>query len=112
MGDQDRRIKRAPLTIASELLMFHLVTATGELNGSNAHDLERKLIQLEADGRSVIVLDLRQLELIDSTGLAVILRAHRRMADNAHSLSIVRPQGQVGRAFELTGLDQVLAFAD
>jgi anti-sigma B factor antagonist len=112
MSDQVRRIERGLLTLSSEPQSFHLVKLVGEMDGSNAHDLEDELIRLENDGRSEIVLDLSQLKFIDSTGLAVILRAHRRMTGNSHRLSIVRPRGQVGRTFELTGLDTALSFAD
>jgi anti-sigma B factor antagonist len=112
MGDQSRRIERGSLTIVSEPQTGHLVTVTGEMDGSNARDLEDELIRLGNDGRSGIVLNLSGLEFIDSTGLAVIVRAHRRMRIHGHALGVVRPQGQVGRAFELSGLDKVLSFAD
>jgi stage II sporulation protein AA (anti-sigma F factor antagonist) len=56
------------------------------------------------------VLDLRELEFTDSTGLAVIMRAHGRAKNDGHALRVLRPQGQVGRVFERSGLDEVLAF--
>jgi anti-sigma B factor antagonist len=58
------------------------------------------------------VLDLRELEFIDSTGLAVILRADTRAKNDGHVLRVLRPDGQVARIFELTGLDEVLAFGN
>ncbi len=112
MSDQARFIERGLLTISSQPHTAHLVTVSGEMDGLNARDLEDELIRLEGDGRSQIVLDVSRLEFIDSTGLAVIVRAHRRMAKKDHSL-IVRPQGQqVVRAFELSGLDKALCFVD
>ena len=72
---------------------------------------EDELIRLERDGCSQIVLNLGRLELIDSTGLAVIVKAHRRMEKKDYSLIVVRPQGQQARrAFELSGLDKTLSF--
>jgi anti-anti-sigma factor len=111
MSDQPRSIERGLLTIRSESEAAHLVTVSGEMDGSNARDLEDELIRLEEEGRSQIVLNLSGLELIDSTGLAVIVRAHRRLEKKGHSLIVLRPQGQQARrAFELSGLDQVLSF--
>jgi anti-sigma B factor antagonist len=107
MSDEARRIERGSLTVLSE---SHVITLTGEMDGSSAKALEEELLRLEATGAERIVLDLSRLQFIESTGLAVILRAHRRTEKNRHSLSIVRPQGQVGRAFELSGLDEVLSF--
>ena len=101
------------LTISSEVhASAYFVRVGGEMDGSNARDLEDELIRLGKDGRSEMVLDVSSLEFIDSTGLAVIFRADRRMEKDGRSLILVRPQGQqVGRAFELSGLDQALSFA-
>jgi anti-anti-sigma factor len=112
MSDQARLIERGLLTISSEPhTAAHLVTASGELDGFNARELEDELIRLERDGCSQVVLNLGRLELIDSTGLAVIVKAHRRMEKMDYSLIVVRPQGQQARrAFELSGLDKTLSF--
>ena len=110
MTDQPRRIDRGLLTIRIEPQDVYLVALDGEMDGSNARDLELELIRIEATGVSRIVLDLSQLEFVESTGLAVIVRAHKRAKRDGHSLGFVRPQGHVGRTFELTGLDQELSF--
>jgi anti-anti-sigma factor len=112
MSDPARLIERGLLAISSEPhTVAHLVTASGELDDSNARELEDELIRLERDGCSQIVLNLSRLELIDSTGLAVIVKAHRRMEKKDYSLIVLRPQGQQARrAFELSGLDKTLSF--
>jgi anti-sigma B factor antagonist len=112
MSDQSRRIERGLLTILCEAhATAYLVTVGGEMDGSNARDLEDELIRLGKDGRSEIKLDLSRLEFIDSTGLAVIFRADRRMERDGKSLTLVGPQEQqVGRAIELSGLDKTLSF--
>lgn len=58
------------------------------------------------------MLDLRELEFIDSTGLAVILRADTRAKNDGHVLRVLRPDGQIRRVFELSGLDELLAFGN
>ena len=112
MSDQARSIERGLLTILSEPHgTAALVTVSGEMDGSNARDLEDELIRLEKEGRSQIVLDVSRLEFIDSTGLAVIVRAHRRIERDGRILILVRPEGQqVVTAFELSGLDKALFF--
>jgi len=89
-----------------------LVTLEGEMDAPNAAALEDELLRIEATGVSRIVLDLSSLELIVSTGLAVILRAHERAEDNGHAFGVRRPRGHVLRTFELSGLDQELDFVD
>jgi anti-sigma B factor antagonist len=110
MPDEPQRIAQGLLTIRSEPQDAHLVSLHGELDGATAKALEDEFIRVEATSVSRIVLDLRELEFIDSTGLAVIMRAHGRAKNNGHVLRVLRPQGQVGRVFELCGLDEVLAF--
>jgi anti-sigma B factor antagonist len=112
MTDQPRRMEHGLLTIRSEAQNAHLVMLHGELDGANAKSLEDELIRIEATSVSRIVLDLGGLEFIDSTGLAVIVRAHGRAKNDGHVVRVLRPQGQVGRAFELTGLDELLAFGN
>jgi anti-sigma B factor antagonist len=106
------RIGQSLLTIRREPQNAHLVSLHGELDGATAKELDAEFIRIEATSVSRIVLDLRGLEFIDSTGLAVILRADTRAKNDGHVLRVLRPDGpnrQVGRAFELSGLDAVLA---
>ena len=112
MTDEPRRIKQGLLTIRSEPQDAHLVSLHGELDGATAKELEAEFIRIEATSVSHIVLDLRELDFIDSTGLAVILRADTRAKNDGHVLRVLQPQGQVARIFELTQLDEVLAFGN
>ena len=112
MPDEPGRIVQGLLTIRSEQQDAHFVSLHGELDGQNAKALEDEFIRIEATSVSRIVLDLSELEFIDSTGLAVIVKADRRAKNDGHVLRLLRPQGQVGRIFELSGLDQLLAFGN
>jgi anti-sigma B factor antagonist len=113
MDDATRRIKRNLLTMVSqERAGVHLVRLEGEMDGSNARDLEDELTRIEGTGASRIVLDLTRLEFIDSTGLAVIIRAHWRSTNDGHSLDLTRPPRDVMRILELCGLDEELPFLE
>ena len=112
MPDEPGRIEQGLLTIRSEQQDAHFVSLHGELDLANAKALEDELIRIEATGVSRIVLDLSELKFIDSTGLAVIVKAHRRAMNGDHVLRLLRPHGEVARAFEVSGLDQVLAFGN
>jgi anti-anti-sigma factor len=78
----------------------------GELDVSSSAALEDELQRV--NGASVVVLDLTELEFIDSTGLGVLVKTHQRMRDEGDQLAIVEGAGQVKRLLELTGLDQQL----
>jgi anti-anti-sigma factor len=113
MSDSPHQPRGGSLTIRSERQAdAQLIALDGEMDGSNARDLEEELIRIEATSASLIVLDLTSLEFIDSTGLAVIVRADRRAEHNEHSFEVKRPQGNVGRTFERWGLDKTLSLVN
>jgi anti-sigma B factor antagonist len=112
MPDEPGRIVRGLLTIRSEQQDAHFVSLSGELDLASAKALEAEFIRIEATSVSRIVVDLSELEFMDSTGIAVIMRAHKRAQNDGHVLRVLRPNGQVGRVFEICDLDEVLAFGN
>ncbi|MDQ3725380.1 MAG: STAS domain-containing protein [Actinomycetota bacterium] len=82
------------------------ISVRGELDLSTAPELEGPLEQaLENDGS--VLIDLSQCEFIDSTGIALIVRAWQRIdsGDNGRSLVICSQNDQVRRVLEITGLE-------
>jgi anti-sigma B factor antagonist len=59
-----------------------------------------------------LVLDLRRLTFIDSSGLRMILGTWRRSQQEGFVLEIVRGRDQVERVFRLTGIDGALPMTD
>lgn len=66
---------------------------------------------LETDAAS-IVLDLRNLEFLDSTGVHAVLKAERQASEQDRGFVIVRGPRQVQRIFEISGIAERLAFSD
>jgi anti-anti-sigma factor len=90
----------------------HLVAPTGELNRVSAWILERALRRAEASDARALVLDLGGLELIDATGVRIVIQANARAHVHGKQLLIRRGPAHVHRAFELSGLAQRLPFAE
>ncbi len=89
-----------------------VLTLSGELDVSNAAVLERE-VRAALDGTAPrIVLDLRELEFIDSTGLRTLLIAERLSAADSGRLTMLRPSGQVARMLALTGIGDEMRFTD
>jgi anti-sigma B factor antagonist len=86
----------------------YILALYGELDVASAPLLERQLKKIQWAGASSIVLDLSGLDFIDSTGLHVLIRAHRRAQEG--QLSLLRGSQRVHRVFELTKTDTVLPF--
>jgi anti-anti-sigma factor len=64
---------------------------------------------LEADR---VILDLRGLEFIDSSGLRMILRTWERARSEGFELEIVRGSEHVDKLVRTTGLDSRLPMVD
>lgn len=90
------------------------VAVIGELDLATAPRLRTAVLQAvaEADTRSGegprLILDMGSVDFIDSTGLGVVLGAVRRVRAGNGTIRLVVQAPAVLRAFELTGLDQVL----
>lgn len=83
----------------------------GELDMANTATLTAELERAEAAGASSITVDMRALEFIDSTGIAVIVAAHRRAGKEGTQLRFIRSQATgVQRVMDVTGLDKELPF--
>jgi anti-anti-sigma factor len=60
----------------------------------------------------VLVLDLRKVEFIDSTGLRAVISADERARSGGRRLVIIRGTTAVERVFSVTQLDQRLEIVD
>jgi anti-sigma B factor antagonist len=88
-----------------------VLVVEGELDISSSQDFEAALKPLE-EGASTVVIDLRGLDFMDSTGLRAILRSDSRLRSTGKRLALVPGSGPVRRVFRLTGLDSRLEFIE
>ncbi len=89
-----------------------VVVARGELDLASADDLRAALARPEA-AASTVILDLRGITFIDSSGLSVVVAEHQRSrADGFRFAVAVGGAGEVMRLFELAGLVSTLTLID
>jgi anti-anti-sigma factor len=86
----------------------------GELDMNTAPELERKLSEVPADSGASIVLDLCECEFIDSTGIALIVRAWQRLdrdggGEGKGRLVLCSRNHQVRRLLEITGVESSIS---
>ncbi|HET9720028.1 MAG TPA: STAS domain-containing protein [Solirubrobacteraceae bacterium] len=86
----------------------YVLAVSGELDLAAASSLEEELDRALASDSQVIVVDLKDLDFIDSTGLSVLVRAHQRAQESELQMGLVNPGTQVERLLSLTGLAQRL----
>lgn len=78
------------------------VILDGELDLASADALEDEVRELRADGFEMVVVDLRSVGFLDSTGLRTLLSLHSAAKREGHRLVLVPGPRQVQRLFELT----------
>lgn len=89
---------------------IRVIAVRGELDLSTAPELEGPLDEAITAGDTSVLVDLSECEFIDSTGIALIVRAWQRLdssADNGGEGRVVicSRNDQVRRVLEITGLE-------
>ena len=92
-------------TVGGGHLSIRLV---GELDLDCANLLS-EVDQVIAGQVNSVVVDLTELEFIDSTGVSAMLRLHQRHEAAGRTVRFQRPQPGVRRVFSVLGLDGYLA---
>ena len=90
-----------------------VVVIRGELDLATAPDLEAAIQGPLDDGQDVVV-DLRELDFMDSTGLRVLVAAHGRVEGTEQRFLIVRPLpgASIERILAVAGVERVLDLID
>jgi anti-sigma B factor antagonist len=86
-----------------------VVKVGGEIDMASAPELRECLYQMIDAGSRRLLVDLRQVSLIDSTGLGVLVGAKRRLGEHGYDdgcIRLVGAHGLVLRALGLSGLDR------
>jgi anti-sigma B factor antagonist len=89
-----------------------VISVSGELDLASSPALDEELERVAEGGAAVVVVDLRELEFMDSTGLSVLVRAHQRAEEQGRHLGLVNGSQQVKRLLTLTGVAERLMVAD
>lgn len=89
-----------------------VIAVSGELDLASSPALEAELDRVFDSDEPVVILDLRQLDFMDSTGLSVLIRAHQTAENADRRLWLVKGPPQVQRLLTLTGVGERLDLVD
>lgn len=88
------------------------VAVVGEVDVAAVPTLVTALEDAIRASTGAFVIDLCELEFLDSSGLSVLLRARALLARDERGLAIVCPPGAVRRLFEVAGIADLLCLYD
>lgn len=89
-----------------------VISVSGEVDLLTAPVLRERMTASVESADGGMVLDLSGVTFLDSSGLGVILGAHRRLRERDRSLQLVATAPAVIKILTLTGLDKVFDVHD
>lgn len=85
------------------------VVMIGELDEHSAYHVRMTLDELfEKDSFSQIIIDLSELDFMDSTGIGVLIGRYKRMKDRKIPIFICNPSTHAEKIFKMTGLYDIM----
>jgi anti-sigma B factor antagonist len=91
----------------------YVVSLEGELEIATCPRLRRELLEVKATGAQTIVLDISQLDFIDSTGVQFLLEVTYKAGYGAPStVLLTRTSENIRRLLQIAGVEEQLPFVD
>ena len=81
----------------------------GSLDLATAPSVRAALLEAANEGKHDIIVDLSQLEFLDSTGLGALIGAHRRALEHNGRVRLIVGEGPIQRLLTITGLMRTFA---
>ena len=89
-----------------------LLQINGEIDMATGPELRQRIVQYVQEGHVNIIVDLAEVDFIDSTGLGVLIGGLKRTRSNGGDLQCIGLSEPLKEMFKLTGLDAVLTEKD
>ncbi|OLS41169.1 anti-sigma factor antagonist [Bacillus sp. MRMR6] len=84
------------------------VQVTGEIDAFTAPMLREKLFPLAEADNQTVVISLKEVSYLDSTGLGVFVGLFKQLNQNGGELKLVDLSERLSRLFEITGLSNLI----
>lgn len=84
-----------------------IVAISGELVMANSPDARQQLHKLIDNGNGNLILDLSNLNFVDSSGLSVLVSALKATRTKQGQIALLKPMPEVRSLIELTRLHQI-----
>ena len=91
---------------------YQVVVPRGEVDIATNGQLKTVINDLVVDGKVNLVVDLSEVDFLDSTGLGALIGGRRKAHAFKGSFAIVCADEQLLKVFRITGLDKVFAIHD
>ncbi|MEH2432796.1 MAG: STAS domain-containing protein [Nostoc sp.] len=94
-------------------LSVTVLELSGILDGIRGNELRREISGILANGVDILLLDMKEVKFIDSSGLGALVSAMQMVRNANGKLFVCSINDQVRMLFELTKMDRIFqSFAD
>ncbi|MEH2358329.1 STAS domain-containing protein [Nostoc sp.] len=94
-------------------LSVTVLELSGILDGIRGNELRREVSNIVANGTNILLLDMKEVNFIDSSGLGALVSAMQMVRTANGKLFVCSISDQVRMLFELTKMDRIFqTFAD
>ncbi|WP_160724154.1 anti-sigma factor antagonist [Bacillus sp. USDA818B3_A] len=83
------------------------VLLAGEIDAFTAPSLREELLPL-AEGKNTMIINLKDVSYLDSTGLGVFVGLFKKLKENGGELRLIELSDRLKRLFEITGLGNIM----
>src|ERR687886_2870572 len=109
--DDGAHVHREPVLGVEKANGACIVRLAGELDLYNADAVRDALFEACSDGPDRVVVDLSEVEFIDSTALGVLIEARTKL-ENRKAFLLAAPGLETRRALQISGLDRHFSVHD
>lgn len=109
-GDSTEPLREPPVRGVEQRDDGVVLRLGGELDLYNADDVRRALAVAIDEGSARIVVDMSEVEFVDSTALGVLIEARSKLGHGG--LMLAAPQLETRRTLQVSGLDRHLSVHD
>ena len=86
-----------------------IVAVGGEIDVYTAPKLRDKITELVGDGHHNLVIDMENVDFLDSTGLGVLVGGLKKVRAHDGTMELICSQDRLLKIFRITGLSKVFA---
>jgi anti-sigma B factor antagonist len=83
-----------------------LIKPEADIVASSAHYLKTELLNLIQQGATKVIVDLQEIEMVDSTGLGVFIAAQNSLKEDGGSLEVINVSADLFHLFQIMRLDK------
>ena len=88
-----------------------IASLSGDLDINVVDDFRDDILNM-IDGSKDIILDLKDLDYIDSTGLGVVMTAYKEAPEKGRTLKVKNAKRNIYKLFKITELDELLGMEE